>query len=81
LVHKEIGSRVAGENGHVRRMRIIDDPLHQAGLTDARFSLDDTHEASATKLDRQDADHWTQAKHRDSQAVTMAIPDDDAWMQ
>src|SRR5215469_2783584 len=31
---------LAAEHGHVTRMRVIDDALHQAGLADAGFPLD-----------------------------------------
>jgi excisionase family DNA binding protein len=40
-----------------------------------------TQEVNATKLDRQGAGHWKQAKSWDAQALTTAMPgDDDAWM-
>lgn len=40
-----------------------------------------THEVNATLRDRQDAAHWKQGQSWEAQALTTAMPDDDAWMQ
>ncbi|GAA2165053.1 excisionase family DNA binding protein [Humibacillus xanthopallidus] len=40
-----------------------------------------THEVNATKVSRQGAQHWTQAEPSGAQALPMATPEDDAWMQ